>query len=135
MAVADSPWPLPLASIDNRRSFVHVEDLARLLVLCGTAPAAAGRTFIGAHAESVSTPRLVRALRRALGRPERLFGVPTGILEATAAIMGQGERVTRLTRSLEGDPSDARVHLGWSAGTGVEPAAQEMARAWRHGWR
>jgi nucleoside-diphosphate-sugar epimerase len=135
MALADSPWPLPLAAIDNRRSFVHVDDLARLLLLCGSEEGAVGRTFIGAHAQSVSTPQLVGALRRALGRPERLFPLPPAILEATAALAGQGARARRLTRSLVGDPSEARERLGWSAGISIDGAAQEMARAWRRGWR
>jgi nucleoside-diphosphate-sugar epimerase len=135
MALADGPWPLPFASIDNRRSFVHVEDLARLLVLCGSEVAAAGRTFIAAHAESTSTPRLVGALRRALGRSERFFPMPPRMLEAAAALAGQGERARRLTRSLEGDPADARARLGWSAEIGIDDAAREMAHAWRQGWR
>ena len=61
IALADSPWPLPFAAIANRRSFVHVDDLARLLLACGDAPQAAGATFIAAHRVAMSTPSLVRA--------------------------------------------------------------------------
>jgi UDP-glucose 4-epimerase len=131
LAMADSPWPLPLASINNRRSLVHVDDLARLLVACGDSPAAVGATFIASHRRPASTPALVRAMRRALGRPERLFGIAPGALEATAAAMGQGERMRRLTRSLEAEASAAEGTLGWVAAIDFEEAAAQMARAWR----
>ena len=131
MALVDSPWPLPFASIANRRSFVHVDDLARLLAMCGEQAGAAGATYIGAHRSSVSTPALVRALRAALGRPTRLFALPARGLEIAAAAAGQGERMRRLTRSLEADASGTQRALGWAASIGLEGAAAQLARAWR----
>jgi UDP-glucose 4-epimerase len=133
MSLADGSWPLPFAAIDNRRSFVHVEDLARLLVTCGSHPSAVGRTYVSAHDERFSTPRLLSLVRAALGRPARLFGVAPRLLEAAAAIVGQGNRIRRLTRSLECDPSAAQVELGWRAHNGLESSAIELARAWRQG--
>ena len=135
MRLVDTPWPLPFAAIRNRRSFVHVGDLARLLVACGSHAAAPGRTFIAAHRASASTPRIVMGLRRALGRPERLFGVAPRLLEAMATAVGRGGQIRRLTRSLEVDPGEAERVLGWSAQVAIEAAAQEMASAWRGGWR
>jgi nucleoside-diphosphate-sugar epimerase len=131
MALADSGWPLPFAGIDNRRSFVHVEDLARLLAACGEHAAAPGRTFIAAHPVPWSTPRLVSCLRRELGRPERLFALPPALLESAAALVGQGGRVRPLTRSLECDPGETERTLGWSARIGLEEATREMARTRR----
>jgi nucleoside-diphosphate-sugar epimerase len=131
IALADSPWPLPFAAIANRRSFVHVDDLARLLLACGDAPQAAGKTFIAAHRVAMSTPSLVRALRAALGRPARLFECPTRVLEVAASAAGQAERMRRLTRSLEADATATEATLGWTATIDLAAAAFEMARAWR----
>jgi UDP-glucose 4-epimerase len=135
MALADSAWPLPFGAIANRRSFVHVDDLARLLVACGEHAAAPGRTFIAAHPDSWSTPRLLSCLRRALGRPERLFALPPALLEFVATALGRGEPMRRLTRSLECDASDAMTVLGWSARVGLDEAARDMVRAWREARR
>ena len=44
--LADGPWPLPFASIRNRRSLVHVDDLARLIGACASVPDASGRVFL-----------------------------------------------------------------------------------------
>ena len=131
LTLADTSWPLPFASIVNRRSFVHASDLARLLLACAEQAGAAGRTFIAAHPEPFSTAELLRALRRPLGRAERLFSAPVGLLEGAASAVGQGERMRRLTRSMEVDASSARDILGWRAAIGLEDAAAEMARHWR----
>lgn len=130
MRLADRGWPLPLASIANRRSFVHVSDLAQLLVACATHPAA-DAVLNAAHREPFSTPGLVASLRRHLGRPPRLFGVAPGILEAAAAVAGQRSRMQRLTRSLELDVSGTADRVGWTASVGLDDSARELAGSWR----
>jgi nucleoside-diphosphate-sugar epimerase len=135
LRLADGPWPLPFAGIANRRSFVHVGDLARLLVRCASHPAAAGATLDAAHPEPMSTPEFLTALRRHLGRAPRLFAIAPALLEQGAALGGAGGRMRRLTRSLELDPAPSERAVEWRASTGLEEAAAEMARAWREGWR
>ena len=129
--LADSSWPLPFGAIESRRSFVHVDDLARLLIDGALLPQAAGGTFLAAHAESVSTTRLVAAIRSHLGRPARLARVPPGLLEAGAALAGQASRMRRLTRALEVDASQTSARLGWTAQIGFDTAVEDMVRAYR----
>ncbi len=131
MKLADTSWPLPFGALDNRRTFVHVDDLARLLCLCGTQPHADGRVFFAGDPDSVSTARLVRTLRRALGRPPRLVPVDPRALEAVAALAGQSLRVRPLTRSLEIDVSQTERELGWQPGIPMEEGIAAMARAYR----
>ena len=131
MGLVDSPWPLPFASLDAPRSFVHVRDLVELLVACGQAPQARGRTYVAAHREGVSTARLVTLLRGAMGRPPRLFPMPRGILEAAGALAGKSDKVLRLTRPLQGDPAAAERELGWSAQVPIGVAVEEMVREFR----
>ncbi len=54
----------------------------------------------------VSTPELVRALARALGKPARLLPFPPRLLDLVPPLR-------RLTRSLEVDDSAIRRELGW----------------------
>jgi nucleoside-diphosphate-sugar epimerase len=129
MGLVDSPWPLPFASLDAPRSFVHVNDLVQLLVACGEAPQARGRTYVAAHREGVTTARLVSLMRAAMGRPARLFPVSRGILEAAASLAGTRAKMLRLTRPLQGDPSTAERELGWSAQVPIGEAVEEMVRA------
>jgi nucleoside-diphosphate-sugar epimerase len=129
--LADTPWPLPFASLDAPRSFVHVDDLARLLVACGEQPGAAGRAYIAASPETVSASRLVTLMRRALGRAPRMVPVPRALLEGAASIVGKGEKIRRLSRPLVGDAAEARRELGWAARVPIEQAVEEMVRDYR----
>ena len=132
LRLADSPWPLPFASLDNRRSFIHVDDLAALLLACAERREAAGRTYLAAYREPASTRTLIAALRAALGRPPRLFPAAAPLLEIAADACGQGERMRRLTRSLEADPSAAEQELGWRAKSPLERAVADLVRGSRN---
>lgn len=106
--------PLPLASIDNRRSLVGVDNLADLLATCVTHPAAAGRIVLASDGKDLSTPELVRGLGRALGRDPWLVPFPTLGLRMGGALFGRTAGVRRLIGSLQVDISETRSVLDWS---------------------
>jgi len=131
LRLADSAMPLPFGAIENRRSFIHVDDLARLLVECGTHPAAAGRVVMAAHPDRASTTRLVASMRGFLGVPRRLVAVPRFLLEGGAYVAGQRARMRRLTRSLEVDAEETQRVLGWIAQISLETGVEDMVRTYR----
>ncbi len=131
LRLADSSVPLPFGAIQNRRSFIHVDDLARLLVECGTHPQAPGRVFMAAHPDRASTPRMITAMRGFLGRPRRLVAVPVFLLEGAALASGQRARMRRLTRSLEVEASETQQALGWFAQISFETGIEDMVRTYR----
>lgn len=131
LRLADTGTWLPFAAIANRRSLVHVSDLADALMLAAGHPDAPGHAFIAAHPVPVSTPELVGAIRRALGRPSRLFPVPPIALEAIGAAAGLGARMRRLTRSLEADPATLVARLGWTPRLALAEGLEDTVGAWR----
>jgi len=131
LALAASGMPLPFGAIDNRRSLVHVDDLAEAIALAATHPEAEGRVWNAAPPEPVSTPGLVAAMRVAMAMPARLFAVPVALLEAAARLAGRGERVRRLTRSLEADGAPLRQALGWRPVRSLEDDLAATVDAWR----
>lgn len=131
LKLADSPWPLPFASLAAPRSFIHVDDLAELLRACAQRPEAPGRVYLAAHRRPSCTRELVSALRMALGRPQRLFAMSPSRIEALGAAVGQRSRALRLTRALEVDPSAAERDLGWSAPRGLDVAVAELVEGYR----
>jgi nucleoside-diphosphate-sugar epimerase len=114
-------WPLPLASIENRRSLIYVGNLCDAVVKCIEMEAAAARTYAVADGAAVSTPALCRAIGEALGRPARLFPFPPALLP-----------VERLTGSLEVDDSAIRGELGWRPPFSFEEGLRATADWYRH---
>ena len=106
-------WPLPLGAIRNRRSLLYLGNFVDAIRLCVEHPAAAGQIFLLDDGEPVSTPELIRAVARALGRPAHLLAVPVWMLEAAGTLLGKRAAVARLTGSLFVDSSVIRTRLGW----------------------
>jgi len=105
--------PLPLSSIDNRRSLIHVGNLADAVIKAVDAPQVAGKVYLVADGEDVSTPELVRALARALGVRPRLLPCPPVLMRIGAAIAGKQGEMSRLTGSLQVDSARIRHELQW----------------------
>jgi nucleoside-diphosphate-sugar epimerase len=113
--------PLPLASVDNRRSLLYVRNLADAVIRCLDAPQAAGRTFNVTDGAAVSVPELCRRLGAALGRPARLFPFPPALLSLAPPLR-------RLTGSLELDDSALREALGWRPPHSMDEGLRQTAR-------
>ena len=105
--------PLPLASIENKRSLIYVGNLVDALAVCATHPAAAGKTYLVSDGEDVSTPKLIRRTASALGVPARLLPFPVTLIKLLGKLTGKSGAVNRLTGSLTVDSSKIRQELGW----------------------
>ena len=106
--------PLPFGAIDNRRSFVALENLADFIVRCVDIPAAANETFVVSDGEDISTADLIRRLARAMDRPARLIPVPANLVMSLAILAGQRPIAQRLIGSLQLDITKARATLSWT---------------------
>lgn len=129
--LASSGLPLPLASIENRRSLIGVRNLCDLLLLCAEAEAAAGRTYVAAEPEVHSTPDLLRALARGLCRPCRLFKLPPTLLRTSMTVAGFRAEYQKLCASLEVCADRVRDELGWKPMFGFEEEIERTAQWYR----
>ena len=112
--------PLPLASIDNRRSLVGINNLCSLLEVCMQHPEAAGEVFLVSDNRDLSTPQLLCLLAAAMERPCRLLPFPPSVLAGISKLLGQQAVWARLAGSLQVDISKARNKLGWQPVMSVE---------------
>ena len=124
LRLAASGIPLPFARIENRRSWVHVDDLSDLIVRVAH-DAAGPVSMIAAHPRPFSTPELISGLRSRMHRVARLFPLARKTLEVIAAVAGQAGPMRRLTRSLEGDPAEALAR-GWQPRHDFSAAMDEL---------
>ena len=120
--------PLPLGGIRNQRSFIALDNLVSLILLCAAHPSAAGRIFLAADGEDLSTPELILRLGRAMNKRVRLFSIPTGALHGMASLLGRSSTSQRLCGWLQVDNSHARELLNWSTVVSVDDALANTAR-------
>jgi nucleoside-diphosphate-sugar epimerase len=105
--------PLPLGSLVNQRSMLFIGNLIGAIRICLNNPNAAGRTYLVADDEIVSTPFLIREIAGILGMKPRLFSCPPAVLMMAGWIAGRREEVDRLMGSLWADTSRIRKEIGW----------------------
>jgi UDP-glucose 4-epimerase len=111
--LAQTPMPLPFASLDNRRSLLALENLASAIELVLTSTRAQGEIFLAADAEPISVAELVTAMRAGLGRSPHLIRVPTGAVKRLMATFGKEAEWERLSGSFVIDAAKL-ARLGWS---------------------
>jgi len=129
MQWVDKGVPLPLASVDNRRSMIYLGNLVDAIRTCLIHPNAAGQTFLVSDGEDVSTPELIRRLAFAMGRPARMPGLPVKWLQAAGKALGKQDAVDRLVGSLTLDISAIQSELNWNPPYTME-AGLENTVAW-----
>lgn len=124
--------PLPLGAVHNQRSFVALDNLVSLVLLCADrarSPQAANQVFVVADGEDVSTSTLLRKVARAAGRPSRLLPVPASWLRAGAGLLGKRAVADRLLGNLQVDATKARTLLGWRP---VVTMDEQLAKMFEH---
>jgi nucleoside-diphosphate-sugar epimerase len=119
--------PLPLGAIENRRSFVGLDNLVDLIVACIKHVNAANQIFLVSDDEDLSTPELCMRLGIALHKPARLFSVPASWLYFFAAVLRRQKIADRLCSSLQVDISKTKRLLGWSPKVGIRESLAAAA--------
>ncbi len=76
----------------------------------------------------MSTSQLIALLAEAAGRRARLLPIPSGVLRAAGAALGQRGNVRRLLDSLAVDDSAIRAALGWRPALGLAEGLGAMVR-------
>ena len=121
--------PLPLGCVtENRRSFVAIENLVDLIVVCITHPKAANQTFLISDGHDVSTAELLRCMAKALNRQALLVPVPVRLLASAAKLFGATEAAQRLLQSLQADIVKNEALLGWTPPFSLEQGLQRVAQ-------
>ena len=105
--------PLPLGSINNKRSFVAMDNLVSLIIKCLDHPSAANQVFLVSDDEDVSTSQLIEIITAAHGKTSSLFSVNLDLLKMIAKIIGKKDAFGRLTNNLQVDIEHTKNTLDW----------------------
>lgn len=130
MMVVEKRIPLPLGSIQNRRSIVFVGNLADLVHIAATHPAASGKVLLVSDGHDVSTTEILRLLGQTMRKPARLVPVPTRLMLLLFTLIGKKALAQRLFGSLSVDIASTRELLGWSPPYRIDTAFRETVEAY-----
>ncbi len=128
LRVVRAGLPLPFASINNRRSFVSLDNLVDLIATCVEHPGASGEVFLAADGEDLSTADLVRRIARSMGKRDPLFPFPPSLLRAASHLVRKRPVCDRLCGSLTVDAGKAKNLLGWKPVASVDDSIDQMVR-------
>ena len=128
IALARSPWPLPLAGLDARRSLLSLDHLLAAIDLLLATPAPLRRPLIVADPGALTIPEMITAMRRGLGRRPGLFRVPTPLLEMPLHALGRSEIYERLGGPLVADAA-ALARLGWTPVITTAAGLEQLMRS------
>ena len=122
--------PLPLGAVNNKRSFVALDNLVSFIIHCIDHPKAANEVFLISDGEDVSTTELLQKMARAFGKRSFLLPVPVGLMTFVAAMLGKRDIADRLFGSLQVDSSKARDLLGWEPVVSMDEALKRTAETY-----
>lgn len=113
--LAKLPFPLPFASVRNRRSYLSVDNLGEFVdsVLSCTGDVSPSGTYHLADSEILSLAEVVGAIREGLGRSAGLIPFPGFAMEFPLRLAGKAAMAEGLFRDLVVDASKAREVFSW----------------------
>ncbi|MDP1604337.1 MAG: SDR family oxidoreductase [Legionella sp.] len=120
--------PLPLGAINNKRSFVSIDNLVDLIVLCISHHQAKNQILLVSDGEDLSTTELLQKMSHALEKPVHLIPIPSWILKGTARLLGKKGIGQRLCGSLQVDISKTERLLEWKPPIAVDEALLRLTQ-------
>lgn len=104
--------PLPLGSIENKRSLIYLGNLVDIMMRCVRSTNLPEGTYLVKDID-ISTSDLIREIANALNEKVMLVNISPKILTFVASLVDKRDVAERLTGSLIVDDTDIREKLSW----------------------
>ncbi|WP_010180001.1 NAD-dependent epimerase/dehydratase family protein [Glaciecola sp. HTCC2999] len=105
---------LPFGSINNSRDFISVQNLADLILVCSSHPAAAGHTFLPSDSQRVSIKDFTNAISKGIGTNLIQLPVPLFLMLFAGKLFGKTKMIEQLFGNLEVNSSNLFEILDWT---------------------
>ena len=110
---------LPFASINNQRTFLHIDNLVSLIHVCTWHHKAANQLFLAGDSEDLSTPAFLKLTASALEKKCVMVRFPESLMRSALALTGQKKLAQRLFDSLRIDTAKAQTFLDWEPAVSI----------------
>jgi UDP-glucose 4-epimerase len=122
--------PLPLGSVNNKRSMVSIDNLVDLICVCIKDKKAKNQIFLVSDDFDMSLPELLYELSKARSYESRLIKFPLGLLRLMFFCLGKSGIYNRLCRSMQVDLTHTKRQLGWEPPFSIQ---QSLSEVWSQG--
>jgi len=113
--------PLPLsAAKHNKRSFVSINNLIDLLILCIDHPKAVNEVFLVSDGSDISTASLIQLIANKMRVRARLFYFPPLLIKLFSILLGRSSLYIRLFNNLYVDLEKTSYILSWKPKEDIE---------------
>ncbi len=116
---------LPFGLVNNKRSFISVDNLVDFIRLCVEHPNAKNEIFCISDGVDVSIKKFTSSIATGLSKNLIQIPVPTWFIKFIGSVFRKDEMVKQLIGDLQIDISKAKNLLGWSP---VETMDQAMSK-------
>lgn len=121
-----SGWPLPLGSINNKRSFIGIDNLVDFIITCISHPNASNNVFLVSDGNDLSTTELVLKIAQTMGVRARLIPIPNKMLRVFGIIIGRKTEASKICNNLQISIAKANLVLRWSPVLSVEHGLKKL---------
>lgn len=113
VSLVQKPLPLPFAGIDNKRSFIFIENLLDVLEQLTLANNIKQGVYLVSDGDDVSTSEFMRLILDESQGRAMLFKFPLRLLRLSLMLIGKHRLVDKLAVNLQVDSSETAKALGW----------------------
>ncbi|CDT39888.1 Putative UDP-glucose 4-epimerase [Vibrio coralliirubri] len=119
---------LPFGLANNRRSFIAVQNLVDLLVVCAKHENAAGHIFLASDNEVTSTKVFTNAIANGYGKKVTQLLIPEGLMRLAGRLIGRSAMIEQLYGNLEVDSSNTKEILDWTPPFTMKQAMKSLVK-------
>ena len=130
MRLIDKGIPLPFGAIKNQRSFVYLDNLSDLILVCCGHPSAPGHTFLVSDDHDVSTTQLMQTIAQAMGKSPLLIPIPMSWIQLGASVLKKQQIAQRVCGSLKVEIGSTKDILGWEPPVSFEQGIKRTVEAY-----
>jgi len=122
--IINKNYPLPFASVKNKRSLLYVGNLVHAIFTCIGRSEAENKTYLMGDVD-ISVPELIKKIAQHMQKNTMLFHCPVALLKLMAGMVGKRSMINRITDSLLVDSSCFRQELSWAPPYSLDEGIRE----------
>ncbi len=122
--------PIPVGTVENKRSLVGLGNLTDFIKLCLSHPKAANETFLVSDGNDMSTVELIKSIAECMNKSARLIYLPTPLLSCLLNVLGKKSLVDKLYGTLQVSIKKNEALLGWMPKYAFQEMLNETVHAY-----